>query len=302
MRLSDDTSPPDDGLEAKRRGDSYREPVLSWERSDFEQKLGFRGARHTRVNSLLAVIFASGLTAIFFATLVKFDRFYFSDMFLHRGATPYFIVFLSFWSLSILFIKWRKLALQRKSLAVSILPDETSFVLSPSTADDVLSNLYIVVDNPKHFVLFNRVLVALSNLKNLGRVTDVDEMLRSQSERDEAAMDTSYALVQGFIWAIPVLGFIGTVLGLSEAIGAFGGVLGTTTEMTEITASLKLVTAGLAKAFETTLEALVAAVIIQLILTFLRKAEEDFLHQCDEYCHRNVVNRLRMTPYEQAQD
>jgi len=48
------------------------------------------------------------------------------------------------------------------------------------------------------------------------------------------------------------------------------------------------------------LEALVAAVSIQLLLTFLRKSEEEFLDNCDEYCHRHIVNRLRMTPYEQA--
>lgn len=276
--------------------------VLSWQKSDIEQRLGFRGARHTRVNNLLAFITAGCLTGLFYGLLTRFPESYFTQMFRARGATPYFIVFFSFWSLAIVFLKWRKLALQRRVLQLSILPSASDFVLSPSTADEVLSNLYVVVDNPKHFVLFNRVLVALSNLKNLGRVTDVDEMLRSQSDRDESAMDTSYSLVQGFVWAIPVLGFIGTVLGLSDAIGAFGGVLGQSTDMTEITGSLKDVTAGLATAFETTLEALVAAVLIQLLITFLRKAEEEFFHQCDEYCHRNVVNRLRMTPYEQVRD
>ena len=34
-------------------------------------------------------------------------------------------------------------------------------------------------------------------------------------------MDTSYLMLSGFVWAIPVLGFIGTVLGLSDAICDF---------------------------------------------------------------------------------
>ena len=38
-------------------------------------------------------------------------------------------------------------------------------------------------------------------------------------------METSYSVINAFVWAIPVLGFIGTVLGLSQAIGQFGGVL-----------------------------------------------------------------------------
>jgi len=277
-------------------------PILSWYRSDFEQRLGFRGAKHTRTNNIFTFLVALVLTVLFYTLLTQFQDSQFSSMFKDRGITPYFIVFFSLWSVSILFTKWRKLVLQRKALELTILSTESGFVLSPSTVDEVLSNLYSAVGDPKQFVLFNRVLVALSNLKNLGRVTDVDEILRSQAERDESAMDTSYSLLRGFIWAIPVFGFIGTVLGLSDAIGAFGGVLGTSSEMSEITSSLTQVTAGLSTAFETTLEALVAAVAIQLLLTFLRKSEEEFLDNCNEYCHRNVVNRLRMTPYEQLKE
>ena len=32
-------------------------------------------------------------------------------------------------------------------------------------------------------------------------------------------------VLRGFIWAIPVLGFIGTVIGLTQAMGRFGAAL-----------------------------------------------------------------------------
>jgi biopolymer transport protein ExbB/TolQ len=273
---------------------------LSWSRSDIEQRLGFRGARHTRVNNFLSFLGAALATILFYAALSQLDGTYFAVMFRERGPTPYVIVFLSMWACVILVIKWRKLSLQQAALSVSILPDAHDFVLSPTTVDEVLANLFRIADDPKHFIVLNRIQVALSNLKNLGRVTDVEEILRSQAEHDESAMDTSYSVLRGFIWAIPVLGFIGTVLGLSEAIGAFGGVLGSSAEMEEVTGALRSVTGGLATAFETTLEALVAALAIQLVATFLRKSEEEFLDDSREYCHRNVVNRLRMTPFEQS--
>ena len=276
-----------------------QQQVLSWVGSDIEQKLGFRGARHTRVNSLFSFLVAIVCSVLFYVMVATLNGTYFAAMFRERGPTPYVIVLFFFWSCAILFVKWRKLAIQRKALGLSILPDQHEFVLSPATVDDVLSTVYRSVDDPRHFVVLNRVLVALSNLKNLGRVTDVDDMLRSQAEHDESAMETTYSLLRGFIWAIPVLGFVGTVLGLSAAIGSFGGVLGTSTDMSQISESLKGVTAGLATAFETTLEALVAALTIQLVLTFLRKSEEEFLDNCREYCHQNIVNRLRMTPFEQ---
>ena len=158
----------------------------------------------------------------------------------------------------------------------------------------MLGQVYATVDDPRHFILFNRIVVALSNLRNLGRVTDVDTILRSQAEQDESAVETSYSLVQGFVWAIPVLGFIGTVLGLSEAIGQFSGVLGAGSDVEQISGALKGVTAGLATAFETTLQALVAALVLQLMITSLRKAEEEFLDEAMDYCLRFVVGRLRI--------
>ena len=158
------------------------------------------------------------------------------------------------------------------------------------------------VDEPKHFILFDRISIALSNLRNLGRVSDVEDILRSQAEHQESAMETSYSLVKGFIWAIPVLGFIGTVLGLSQAIGSFGLVLENTEDIHQISTALKSVTAGLAIAFETTLEALVAAMVLQLLLTFLKRSEEDFLDDCTEYCVRRIVSRLRIMPFERERE
>ena len=95
-----------------------------------------------------------------------------------------------------------------------------------------------------------------------------------------------------------MFGFIGTVLGLSQAIGAFGGVLGDVEDLSQITGSLRLVTAGLATAFDTTLVALVFAVAIQLLITFMHKSEEEFLGDCSDYCLRRVVGRLKLMPYE----
>ena len=128
-------------------------------------------------------------------------------------------------------------------------------------------------------------------------MTDVDEILRSQAEHDESIMESSYAIVRGLIWAIPVLGFIGTVLGLSNAIGGFSNVLASAGEMSEISAALKGVTAGLATAFDTTLVALVAALLLQMITTVVHKNEQEFLDSCTEYCHRHIVNRLRIMPF-----
>jgi biopolymer transport protein ExbB/TolQ len=276
-------------------------PPLDWSRGDIEQRLGFPGGRFTRTNNVFTCVVGALLTVAFYAALMPMRSSIFAQMFLDRGPTPYAIVFLSCWSLVILFVKWRKLAMQRRALRHHVKPDDPAYILSSATVEPVLARVYATVDDPRNFILFNRIVVALANLRNLGRVTDVDEILRSQAAQDESAVETSYAVLQGFVWAIPVLGFIGTVLGLSEAIGQFSGVLGAGSDVEQISGALKGVTAGLATAFETTLEALVAALVIQLLITMLRKSEEEFLDEAMDYGLRYVVGRLRILPESQAE-
>ena len=262
----------------------------------------FRGGKHTRVNNFLSSLIGFVLTVIFYTALFPFSGSRFEKMFTERGLIPYFIVFFASWAFAILLLKWSKLRYQIRSLKHHVVPGGQDFVLSPTTVDLVMKNINNAVDDPRNFILFNRISIALSNLKNIGRVSDVDEILRSQSELDESSLETSYLLLSGFVWAIPVLGFIGTVLGLSDAIGSFGDVLQDTEDMSAIKSSLTSVTGGLSTAFETTLEALVAALSIQLFIVFRKKSEQEFLDECTEYCSRNVVSKLRVMPYHEESD
>lgn len=215
-------------------------------------------------------------------------------MFTQRGVTPYIMVLLAFWTLFILLLKTLKIRLQRSSLRIAILPREQNFVLSPNTVDLVLQNIRENVERPKEFFLFNRIIGTLANLKNIGRISDIGEILRTYNEQDIETVEISYAQLQGFLWAIPVLGFIGTVEGLSKAIGAFGKVLASSADVQTLTVSLQSVTGGLATAFETTLLALILALILHLLMTSTKKSEEELLIACTEYCSQNIISHLRM--------
>lgn len=277
--------------------DTRRLPTISWHRSDIEQMLYFSGARFTRVNTLLSCLIGVFLGSVFYGALLLAPH-PLRSKFVDQGTIPYATVFLAAWSIAILFLKWQKLRMQRLCLRMSIVPDTPEFVLSPHSVDHVMEQIGKLVDEPRQFVLMNRISIALANLKNLGRISDVDEILRSQAEADEAISESSYIVVTGFLWAIPILGFIGTVLGLSIAIGEFGTVMtGGSAAADSLLPALKNVTGGLAIAFDTTLVALVFALVIQLMMTFLKKAEQEFLDDCAEYCSRNIVNRLRLLPF-----
>ncbi|WP_203545383.1 MotA/TolQ/ExbB proton channel family protein [Candidatus Laterigemmans baculatus] len=245
---------------------------------------------------------AAVLTTMFYTAVYFLPEHHFRAMLLDRGPTQYFAVFLGFWCVVILLFKRSKLGVQRRALSHSVVPETHDFVLSSQTADHLIRNIHAIAEDPERFLVYNRILVAVSNLKNLGRVSDVDDILRSLSERDESAHQTSFATLGGFLWAIPVLGFIGTVLGLASAIGNFSSLLEQQSDVSGIVGSLREVTGGLSTAFETTLLALVIALVVQLWITAQKKAEEVFLDDCQEYCLKQIVSRIRILPFEQSRD
>lgn len=274
-------------------------PRFSWVRDDVEARLGIHGGRFTRVHGGVWLLAAMALTVMFYGTLSLLPMSRFVETFTLRGPVQYVTVFFAFWALSMLLVKRAKLSLQARTLnGPDLVPSDPDFVLSPGTVGAVLQRVRDKCDDPSRFFLFNRMELALSNLRNMGRIADVDEVLRSQGESDEGVVESSYSLLRGLVWAIPVLGFIGTVQGLSAALGNFGGVLSTTSDFEQLRPVLRDVTAGLSTAFDTTFVALVAALAIQLLLTITHRQEQDLLDNCSEYCTRHVVGRLRLTAFE----
>ena len=274
--------------------------VLSFARYDIERLCGFKSKKLTMVNYVFTFIIGVLFTVVFYGLLIPFygkgvDM---VDMFFHGGAAsrsslPYYTVFLTCWSLAILLVKLLKLKNQRRAFELNILPDDPNFVLSPRTAREILDRIYMQVDQPSCYALLDRIDIALGNLKNLGNVTGVSECLASQANSDEEYMANSYTILKGFIWAIPVLGFIGTVIGLSEAVGGFGKVVSQGADIEELKKALGGVTSGLSVAFETTLIALVLALIVQLFAKLVNNQEELFMDECADYCNRNIVAKMK---------
>lgn len=278
------------------------QPVLNWSRYDPERRLGTRGKGPLSVGMLLSGMLAVVATLVLYGGLYFFSEYYLAQMMLDRGPTQYACVLLGFWAFFILVFKRYKLRLQRAPLKFSLTSDQQGFVLTSRTVDEVTNKIYAIAIDPERFVVLNRILIALSSLKNLGRVSDIDEILRSVGEKDESAMETSFSQLNGFLWAIPVLGFIGTVLGLSQSLSNFGSLLDESSDVGGIVSSLKQITGGLSTAFETTLVALVIALVLQLMMTVQKQNEEEFLDEVSDYCLRQITSRIRILPLEEERE
>jgi hypothetical protein len=139
-------------------------------------------------------------------------------------------------------------------------------------------------------ILLNRVDRAIAlwlASKDVGRVTTY---LAAESDRDTSSSDSSYALSRVLIWAIPILGFIGTVQGLGMAVAGFD--LGGSADIATIKGAISLVTRGLSVAFDTTLLALVITTLLMFPLTELQRREEGLFVELDNYIADTFLGRL----------
>lgn len=275
--------------------------LLAWSQCDIENRFGFKGGRYTSVNHAFAFLIGAVLTGVLYVLMAFFfirlpvvsvvATIYMrpSNQFAVIPATFFF-----FGGLTMLLLKGKKVKFQQRALQLSAVPADPDFILTETTAATVLSRIRSLVDHPRHFILLNRIDRALSNFRNIGQVNDVSAILRAQAENDEDQVASSYTVVNGLVWAIPVLGFIGTVLGLSLAIGRFTATLQAAGDLALIRASLQGVTGGLATAFESTLVALSFTLMLQLAITFQQKREMAFLDECNDYCHSHIVSKLRL--------
>jgi biopolymer transport protein ExbB/TolQ len=131
--------------------------------------------------------------------------------------------------------------------------------------------------------LARRVTAVLDFLCQRGTAADLDDQLRALADNDALAMENSYALTRFITWAIPILGFLGTVLGIT---GAISGVKSDDLE-------LGSVTGGLAYAFDATALALGITMITMFCSFLTERAEGGVLEEVDRVIDRELAHRFQ---------
>ena len=273
----------------------------------------------TNVSLVLTAVIGVAITAAFYLLLViPLRSTYYGELFYKRGWVPYAIILLAAWAVSMLIFKSRKLVRQRDALMFDALPTELSRKIRRDNARVFQHHIRTLPCDFKGSFLLNRVYRALENFKARGSIQEVTNLLTSQAEIDANAVQSSYSILKVFIWAIPILGFIGTVIGIGRAVNKFSPALGgnntaqvqsavtaqseSVDQMQKIKESLGEVTSGLSVAFETTLLALVVSLLVMFPTSAVQKAEEDLLISVEEYCNENLLGRMHETNVEKAGD
>lgn len=194
------------------------------------------------------------------------------------------------WAMAILYLKFKKLRHQREALLLDVLPWELGGEINAQNVGTFIDNLYKLPVRLRDSMMVNRIRKALELFEVKQSVGDVTNMLSSQSAIDGMRIGGSFTLLKAFLWAIPILGFIGTVLGLSHAIGGMN--FANVEDVNAIMSSINAVTSGLGTAFDATLLGLVLAMFLNFPMNSMMKSEDDCLNDIDAFCNEILLPRL----------
>jgi biopolymer transport protein ExbB/TolQ len=214
---------------------------------------------------------------------------YVNDIVNKRGWVQYGELLMSFMVLAMMFLKARIVKNQLKVVASNPIPMDLDL-----SDDEQLHNLRDSIIKRDEFswsIILNRIDRAIAlwlSTKDVGRVSG---WAAAESNRDASSSDSSYSLCRVLIWAIPILGFIGTVMGLAVAVSGFG-VLGGSAEISAIKGAIGQVTTGLGVAFDTTLLALLLTVFLMFPLSFIQRNEENLFVELENYLDDMFMARL----------
>ena len=203
--------------------------------------------------------------------------------FLHqRGPTQVVCLMMGGMLAVFIYSKWQLLQRQSKKTK------QFDLALTPLIRSGDLSAITSQSEQSRSLV-GKRILRLLDVWTTTGSAFQLERSADNDADLYELAVQQSYSLPKVLLWAIPLLGFIGTVLGMSNAVGSFDQVLGNADNVEGLKNGLTQVTSGLGTAFDTTYLALVISVIFAFPLNSVERREERLLNQIDGFVREAVM-------------
>jgi biopolymer transport protein ExbB/TolQ len=130
----------------------------------------------------------------------------------------------------------------------------------------------------------SRLRAALEHVRWRGSAESLDDELKYLSDMDAARSHAADGLFRVIVWAIPILGFLGTVLGITMALNGV--------DLQSPDQSMLKVLSGLGLKFDTTALALTLAIILMFIHFCVERAENSLLEQVDQRVQQELFDRF----------
>ncbi len=195
---------------------------------------------------------------------------------------------LFFIGVAALLMKAFDLAFQFSAVPETKLPTAAASGDSPERTGELLASLKKLPERLRETYLAQRLFNALRYVHQSESAEGIDDQLRYLSDVDAERSHDGYSLVRMIIWATPMLGFLGTVIGITLALGN----LSPEALVDAPKDAMQGLLAGLSVAFDTTALALSLSIVLMFIQFLVREVETQLLTAVDRKAEDELVGRF----------
>jgi biopolymer transport protein ExbB/TolQ len=191
---------------------------------------------------------------------------------------------LAFWALAIMGYKTRKSLQEKRMLSMPLVSIAEGTRILPDDAGQLSRPLQSLSVEQQGYLLPRALQTALYRFQVTASIQSAIEAVNSICEGEDNRLDSELSMVRYITWAIPSIGFIGTVRGIGAALGqAHEAMQG----------NIAGVTANLGVAFNSTFIALLLSIVVMFFIHQLQLIQERLVLDSNAYCENRLLRFLK---------
>lgn len=189
------------------------------------------------------------------------------------------------WALLILGYKAILVRRERKLLDRELIHVPEGIKVLPEDAKDYSRQLEALPPEDKPTLVVRALQRTLDRFSSTRSIRDSAETSKAVCDSEADRLDSGLAMIRYIAWAIPAIGFIGTVRHIGDAL---------LQAHKAVTGDITGVTSGLGIAFNATFVALMLTLILMFFLHQLQQAQEQFVHDTDHWIDQHLIRHMQV--------
>ncbi len=189
------------------------------------------------------------------------------------------------WAMLIIGYKAVLVRRERKLLERDLIRVPDGIKVLPEDAKDYARQLEALPPEDKPMLVVRALQRTLDRFAATRSIRDSAETSRAVCDSEADRLDSGLAMIRYIAWAIPAIGFIGTVRHIGDALlQANSAVSG---DITNVTSNLGI-------AFNATFVALSLTIILMFFMHQLQQYQEQFVHDTDHWIDQQLIRHMQV--------
>jgi biopolymer transport protein ExbB/TolQ len=191
---------------------------------------------------------------------------------------------LGIWALAIMGYKAVVLLGERRLLDVELVPIAEGMRILPEDTREFARQVQALPEDRQRMLLPRAILNALSRFASTHNIQDVSSSTHTICESEAERLESELSMIRYISWAIPSIGFIGTVRGIGEALAQADKA---------VQGDIAGVTQSLGVAFNSTFIALLISIFLMFLVHQLQLLQERLVFDSETYTNEKLIRHMQ---------